>query len=495
MKKEYLILGLIFALTLSVRLYFAFNSGNFDYDAYFNLRQSQYIMQQGLPDYNDQYSYGGRFYTFLPLFHYVLALFGFVFGLEFTAKLLPNIFAASLSIIVYFISKHITKDEAASLVSAFISGFVPIFFSETINTVSVLTAVVPIMFFLMYNFINIQKGQKYIINYIIFFIILTLLHPSSILFVLAIYFYLMLCKIEKMKITKAELELPIFSIFFWLWANLMVYKKAFLVHGMAVVWQNLPFMLFKQNFEGINIVQALLKIGFIPFLFGLFIIYKGFSGERKKATYFFVSFAFSTAIMLWLKLISLTMGFIFLGVVLAILFSQFYVKLFNYIEKTKLANFKHYFVIGIIVVFLITSVFPSILDTVNRRHIPTDSEISAMKWIEANTPKDSTILTSPEEGHMMVYYAMRKNVVDTNFLLINDLGERMQDINDMYRARFKTLGISLLNKYGVNYIYLSPLTKTLYDVKDIPYNDQECFKEIYSKDGIDIYSSLCVLEG
>ena len=71
----------------------------------------------------------------------------------------------------------------------------------------------------------------------------------------------------------------------------------------------------------------------------------------------------------------------------------------------------------------------------------------------------------------------------------------MQDINDMYRARFKTQGISLLNKYGVNYIYLSPLTKTLYDVEDIPYNDHECFKEIYSKGGIDIYSSLCILEG
>jgi hypothetical protein len=492
-KRTYIFLALIFALTLASRLYIEYSLQNFEYDAYFNLRQAQDIMANGVPSYNDPYSYEGRFFTFLPFFHYVLALFGKIIGLETAARIVPNVLASLLAIVVFLICRDITKSDGAALFSAFISGFVPVFFSETISTISVMSAVVPVMFFLMYCFMNIKNGQRYVIMYIIFFFVLVLMHPASLLFVLALYFYLLLCKLEHIKITKAEVELPIFSTFLWLWLNLMIYKRAFLIHGTAVIWQNLPVMLFRESFVGINIIESLLKIGLMPFLFGLYIIYKGFFGEKSKSSYLFVAFALSTALMLWLKLVSLTVGFVLLGVVLAILFSSFYVRLGDYIMGTKLAQFWPYMVVGLVAVFVITSVLPSFSDAISRDDIPRQSEIEAMLWLRENTPAGSVVLASPEEGHLITYYAQRKNVADTNFLLISNLDQRLGDIREIYTTRFKTRAIDLLNKYNVDYIYVSDTTRKSLSFEHLLYSDQSCLARVYDSHDIQIYHSLCVL--
>ncbi len=493
MKKEYPVLAIIFLLTFAGRLYFAFSNDYFEYDAYFNLRQSEHIMDTGYPAYNDPYSYEGRFYTFLPIFHYLLAGFGIPFNLELMAKVLPNLIASLLGVVVYFIVKDITKNQQASLFGAFIAGFIPIFFVETFNSISTLAATIPVTFFLCYCFMNIKTNQKFVVLYVVFFIALTLLHPSSLVFVFSLFFYLMLCKIEKIPISNGEIELAIFSIFFWIWANLMIYKKALLQHGISIIWQNLPPMLYQQSFVGLNIIDAILKIGLLPFIFGLVVVYKGFFSDKNKHIYLYVAFAFSAALMLWLKIISLILGFIFLGVVLTILFGQFYAWFFEYIEKTKISHYKLFFLIGIITVFTLTSVFTSLSQAESSENTQSKSEADAMLWIKNNTPKESIILTSPEEGHFLTYLAERKNVADTNFLLVSNIDQKLADIKTIYSTKFKTQAISLLNKNDISYIYVSNTTKSNENINSIIYEDGNCIQEVYSKMDVKIYQSGCVL--
>ena len=124
----------------NLRLLLAFLIPNFTYDSYFNLRQVQHIHDTGLPLYNDPLSYGGRELVFLPFFHYLLAGFSFILPLELAAKILPNFFMALLTIIIFYLSKKITNNDSAALVSAFLVGILPVlFFTNDFSVDSVLT--------------------------------------------------------------------------------------------------------------------------------------------------------------------------------------------------------------------------------------------------------------------------------------------------------------------------------------------------------------------
>ena len=78
MKKQYKVLILIFVLAFSFRMYFAFQNSNLDYDAYFNVRQVNQIIKTGIPLFRDNLSYDGRSLIFIPVYHYILALFSLI---------------------------------------------------------------------------------------------------------------------------------------------------------------------------------------------------------------------------------------------------------------------------------------------------------------------------------------------------------------------------------------------------------------------------------
>ena len=92
-KVKYWLLA-IFIITLTVRLVLAFTSPNLTYESYFHLRQVEQITETGLPQYQDNLSYGGREIIFPPAFHYLAAFFNLFLPLGFVAKLLPNILIA-----------------------------------------------------------------------------------------------------------------------------------------------------------------------------------------------------------------------------------------------------------------------------------------------------------------------------------------------------------------------------------------------------------------
>ena len=96
MKREHIILIIIFILTLSFRLYFAFQNPNFDYESYFSVRQVNQIIKTGLPLFRDSLSYGGRTFLFIPVFHYILAIFSSILTAGIALKLIPNLFASSI---------------------------------------------------------------------------------------------------------------------------------------------------------------------------------------------------------------------------------------------------------------------------------------------------------------------------------------------------------------------------------------------------------------
>ena len=495
LKKEYMWLALMFVLVLGTRLYFVFQTPYFSEDAYFNIRQAEHIRETGLPLFKDDLSYSGRNFLFQPFFQYILAFFNLFMPLSLVCKLLPNIFASCLIFIVYLIAKEITKSKGAALLSSFISGFIPIFFAETVNSVSVFSLVIPLMFFLIYLLIKINNDKKYIGYFIVSIFVLALMHSSAILLIIGLLLYLLLIRLEHLKQRRAELELIVFSTILVLWLNFITYKNAFLVHGQFVIWQNIPKELLGHYFSQLSILNALFYIGIIPLVSGIYLIYKYIFKKKNRKIYLLMGFALSGLFLLWFKLIPLKTGLIFFGIIFVLLFSKFYSDSLLFINKTRFSRYKIVFVALIFLVFIFNSIIPTISYTSKIiRETPSKHEIDALLWLRNNSGEKDVILASLDEGCLVNAVAERKNVIDKNFLLIKDAEQRLEDVRKIYTTHYETEAIPLLNKYNIKYIILSKKSMEDYNIVDLNYRtDEKCFELVYDKE-VKIYKSLCKME-
>ncbi len=166
-----------------------------------------------------------------------------------------------------------------------------------------------------------------------------------------------------------------------------------------------------------------------------------------------------------------------------------------YIKKTRLANYRRAVFVILILIFILTSILPSYYFSSERiKSAPSLEEIKALLWLKTNTPKQSTILGSLSQGHLITAIADRKNVIDSNFLLIQLPEQRISDVETIYTTLYKAEAVRLLNKYSVDYILFSPKIADEAGIKNIRYiDDPECFNLVYDDD-IKIYESLCRLE-
>jgi len=461
MEKRSKILLALFIVIVIIRLTLAFSIPGFTYDSYFHLRQVEEITETGLPLYHDDLSYGGRDNFFLPFFHYFMAFFDFFLPLTLVAKIIPNLLIASLVFTTYLISKKLTKHVTASLLSAFIAGFLPILFST--NSFTVETLSLPLTFITIYAFFSIKKEaltqeRKHIYIYIVSFLLLTLTSSSAILLLIGFLIYILLSTIEGKKINKAELEIIIFSLFFFVWVQFLFFKNSLLQGGLSFIWQNIPSRIIAEYFPKLSITQALVLVSFIPFIAGVYVVYKSLFQLKGQKSFLLISFVISTTLLTWLRLIKFKQSLAFFGIILAILFASFYKGLDKYHKKTKFAHLKKHLLPITVILLLISTIFPAINASL-QQDTPTKEEIETFKWLQENTNGKSKILATLEEGHLVTFIGQRKNIMDNQFSLIEDVEERFSDLTTLYNTQFETEAVSLVDEYDIDYIVLTPSAK------------------------------------
>ena len=496
-QKHYLILVAIFLITLAARLYISFQSPEFSSDqSYFVLRQVEQITYTGTPLYNDDLSYGGRTFIFPPIFYYLLAFFNLFLPLTIVAKVIPNILASLLVIIVFMIAKEITRNDNVALFSAFISGFIPIYFVETVNTVSLYSLAIPLIFATIYYLIKMQSEKKYALHVVLLIGLMSRVHASIFIVLIGLLFYLLIMKLEKMKVSTSEIEIILFSVFIIFWSQFILFKEAFLIHGTSIIWQNTPLIYLSSEFAKFSLASAIYAIGVIPLFFGFYVVFKRLFQKKKKQDYLLISFTVSILLILLLRFISIKPGLMFLGVLLVLLFAIYCKSFLVYMTKTKFYKSKYLLTVLLVGIFIFNSIIPSFdLGLRSLKESPTESDIEAFNWLKNNTPETSTILTTLREGHALTYFTNRKNVIDDNFILIENIDQRLEDIDRIYSTVFLTDAIPLLNKYSVDYIILTNKARFYYNIKDIVYTeDKKCFSEVYNSDDIKIYESKCVIK-
>ncbi|MBW3011198.1 hypothetical protein KY326_03200, partial [Candidatus Woesearchaeota archaeon] len=445
---------------------------SFSPDAYFDLRQIKAISETGRPIFHDTLSYGGRTFIFLPVFHYILAGLSYFFPIALIGKILPNIFAASLIFIVYLISKYITKSTGASLFTAGISGFIPIYITSTLNTVSSHSLQIPLMFLALYAFMR-QHQKSFVILFVVLTFLLPLVDLSSLILILAFIIYTLLAYLEKFQYKARTLELVLFFIFITLWISLLVYKSAFLAHGPGLIWQNIPPSVLSRYFKDITLLRAISGIGIVPLLLGCYILYKYMFREKRKDVYLLTSLAISVAVLLWLKLITLNLGLSVLGIVLILLFSLFFKISLDYIYKTKIDKLAPFFIVVFIVLFLLTSLIPSVIFAAGTETIDSDS-IEAINWLNINEGKGAVLLAPLKYGYLITYNNQIANVVDMDFLMAPMPEQRLIDIEEIYNTPVEIKAIELLDQYDVTHI-LQP------EDMQIKYLTPTCFDLVYDE--------------
>jgi hypothetical protein len=493
--KNTIILGIIIMIVLALRLFIAFQTQDLTYDAYFTLRNIENIKEQGVPLYQDDLSYGGRQNAFSPLYYYILTIFTFIIPEIIVLKILPNLFATATIIAVYLFSKYLSKNEEASLIAAGASAIIPIFFSNTINNASIYTLTMPLFFLTLYYFLKTVSNTKNLWKFLTSVTLLSLTHASSIILALGLLIYVLLLKVQGFKKSSKEPELLLFSIFLIIWANLTIYKRAIIMHGSAVIYQNTPIQLILEIYKELTFIESLYWIGTIPLLFGVITIYDSVFSSRKKTTTSLIALCITFFLLLWFKLINLYVGLMFLGITMSILSSGAIAKTLTYTENLKFKIAKPLMKI-ILIVLIISSFIPSITISLNEAmNTPQQNDKDAFEWIRQNTNETTNILTLPQESSAMSYYAKRGNAIDENFLLIKNIDIRYQELQRIYTDRLLIPSLTKLNYYSIDYILISEHAKKTTNITELFYEDDDCIKRVYGyvSTGPEIYEVVCTV--
>lgn len=483
MRRWWLSVAGVFLLVLAVRLYFAFQSPFLSSDeSYFHLRIVESI-SNGQSPFVDSLG-GPRLVS--PIFHVIVAFAALFMPLDVAAKIFPNVFASLLVFPVFLISLYLSGNRRVSLATGFLASIVPAWLGNTFSHFVPMTLVIPVFFAVVYAWFDVMKRPLVFLG---LFTFLVFLHPIALLLAISLAVYLVFCRIEGVKDILGEAELGLFSVFFALWAQFLMYKKLIVFHGVEVIWRNLPSGLLSSYFSGITILGAILQIGAYPLAEGVYALYKTAFRGQDKAMSLLLSVTSVAVFMLYLKLVELSAGLMILGVTLSILFAKWSILSFDFLSKTKVRNYASSIMWVSIVLALITTAIPAFI-LVNSRISDTISadEVSALRWLSKSSSKEAVVFAPIEYGHYVAFFAQRKPVMDDYFFLEKEVDEKFSDGARVFRTVFVTEAVELFDKYDASYLVVPP------NVRDVRYADSKCFKRVWPG-SVKIYEkdSACVV--
>jgi MFS family permease len=502
-KQIYVLLTCIIVVSFALRLYFAFSSPYFSDDtSYWHLRQIEFIKDHAYPQFNDPLSFSGRLFLFSPIFHYLFAFLTYIGSTWYLTKVLPNLFATALIPIIYVLVNEMTKSRQIAVFTACIAAFIPIYFVETVNALSVRSLSIPLTFLFLYFFYNIQK-QKNKTWCIVLVCILIFLDPASLVILLGLVVYLFLLKISYMEAKKEEKEFIFFSLLLALWFYLLLYKSSLVRHGIEILWQNIPQQMIDKYYFDITIITSIYHIGIVPLIFGLVVVFFALfekswrvnehqhHKEHRKAIYMIIGIIAVATMLLWFKMIEFSVGLLYLSILLVILSGFGYMEFHEYLQKTKAKRWSNWIFTGVFLLFIVSSVVPTVHYSNERiASTITTKEVAFLRFLPEIAREEDVVLGLVDDGHYIEYFAGRKTVADTNFLQIQDTKQRLEDINTLFTTQSKIVATRIMNKYNAKYIYISPTAKKLYGIDYLSYEDNDCFRLVYVGD-VRLYESTC----
>ncbi|MBU4502476.1 MAG: hypothetical protein KKA79_07805 [Nanoarchaeota archaeon] len=498
LKKHYLVI-LIFIISIIFRLYFSFQNPYYsDSESFFHLRNIEHIQETYMPLSFDPLSYDGRNIREVPLFDYLLAGLSFI---PHAYKIIPTILISLTVIIAYMIALKLTKDNTSAILSALMTAFLPAVIIPTLNKISIFSLILPLSLYMVYCLIRIEE-KRFLNHFVLLCFALPIIHPLALLVSVSFFVYIFLVIAEPdLKLNLLRKEAIMFSIFLALLIEFIIFKKAFLSFGFTIIWQNIPTQILADYFEQANLLDIIYTVGIIPFILGIIGIVFGLIRDKTHFGLITISIAIAPLALLALKLINLGDALIVLSPVLAIISAIAMIKFFRYIRLTKFASYEIVAKGFIFILIIITMIIPSFSTAQQAmENTITEDEIIVLKTLEQEAAQDEqeaenvdiTIASSLEEGHYVTYFAKRKVFMDEKFLYTPNVNIRYNNLKTLYTTISGKEALRIANKYGIDYIYISPRTKEIFGIKELAYTtDEKCFRKISESGEVEAYKIRC----
>ena len=487
-KKRYVILALIFLVSVSFQLYFSLDVDQFSSDsAYYELRHSEYITENFSPMVYDDLSYGGNYILDTHLWHYFLGILGLILPFFIVYKIVPVLLGALIVFIVYLLAKQVTKSEVAALFAAGISAFIPTFIGVTLNQISSYVVYVPLMLMLLYSLMNIKKRMSW---FLFLSFVIVLLDPMNFLVMFTMGIFLILAVAESLNVKTEMSEGLAFFMFLTVLVNLILFKNIYLGQGLDAVWRNIPEELYSNFFRSFDLIGMVYNVGLVPLVLGFLGFGIGISRERKKNVYLLSSVILADIALLALRLIPYDIGVMFLAIMLTISSAIAIEKMVNYLKLTKVSNLTYPIMVVIGLVAVVSLLVPAYY--VSAQTVAEGVsvyEVEALEWLNENTKRSSVVMGNVLEGNLISTVAGRVNVLDTSFLYAE---QRYYDSYIVYTTESLYKAGLLLKQYDVDYLYFSEKTKEMYGIEELMYvNDMNCFENVFENSEVEIYEVVC----
>jgi hypothetical protein len=337
-----------------------------------------------------------------------------------------------------------------------------------------------------------SSEENFMYSYILLLFLLCLTSSATLLLLTGFGIYIILSFTEGKKINRGELEIILFSLFFFLWTQFIFFKKHFIEEGPSFIWHNIPSDIIQQYFPTFSLGKSVVLVSTIPFIIGIYVVYQSVFRLKNTKSFLLISFAISTALLTWFRLIQFKTALAFFGVLLAILFSLFYEELIMYLQKTKISSYHHFFSISLIILLAATMLYPAFNQS-QSQEIPSESEVQAYSWLRENSALNLKIFTPLQQGHLLTYYSKQANFIDDQFALIPDVEKRIEQSNLLLTTPFETQALDILDEYQLRYIIIPLTTQTTQNFTLPSYLNSNCFNKVYDHE-TKIYYVTCALE-
>jgi hypothetical protein len=458
-----------------------------NYDAYYGVRQVESILDGSPLTTFDPLSYQGRAQVQSTPFYLLVSLFALLFPIIWLFKYLSILFSALAIVGMFFIGKKIFKNEYVVLLLTLFAGLSPSLFTTYLNTLQPGSLYLLLYIVLIYLFLHLKERST---AFLLVFMLATIISPFSLLFAIGLCIYLAITRIESLSIKKEEFEVALFALVFALWYHLVSYKSLLQLHGSSLLVSSVPATVLQNSFENITPALAIIFIGLVPVILGLYGTYAILFEKRRRSLLFVVGQLLVWSVVLWLGIIPTQAGLVYASVSLILLSGYGLESIFELLKKTIVLRFQPLLLLGIVIVAFFSFLPTLALDDTFFTDAPSREEVQVLEQA-ANLPSRVTIFGDIHHGHLIAAMSGKKNFFDENYFLAPQAQQRYKDGRRIMLSRSQSSSMNILHLYGVEYIYMTPQLQKTYDVSDGDLGLQSCLEPVLRRGEVVLYKVTC----
>lgn len=482
-------LGAVIALVVVVvRLALPHPEG-LSFDSYAHVLQAEHILSTGLPAFEYALSEASTRALFSPVYDYGLGLAGGVVGVVVAARVISAVLAGLLVLGVFSFVVLAAKNRVAAVFAALAAAVVPVFWLDIVSASSVSAGVVLGLWWLV-CFLQIEK-KWWRVLFLVLLVVGSLTSAVMLVFVLALLAYLALAEMARIARPRGEHEFVFFAALFVTWLFIVVLKDVFVVHGLRAVWQNVPVLLQNAYFADIRVLDAVIAVGVLPFLGGMYVLYRHLFAERERAVYLLMGLVLVAGGLTWVRLVPPETGLRLLAVGLVGLFGFAVRDVLNFVGTTRFAWVRQGALV-LMVLLVLSGSFATAGEVRDARsRAVAAGELAARDWMRSRLPGNAVIAGAWSDGFFIASAGLLP-VMNGQFLLQPLSEGRVEDLKVLFTTPFTSEAVRILQKYDADVVLWSRGGRRFAQRAHPAFvDDSVCFPRLFEQDGVEVYGVAC----